>query len=368
MALRILALEPYYGGSHRAFLDGYCAASRHSIELLTMPARKWKWRMRGAALAMSESIRAMDGPFDVLLASDYLDLACLVALLPAPLRDVPRVVYFHENQITYPLADEDERDYQYGFTNITACLAADRVIFNSRYHMESFLDGAGGLLRRMPDFVPAWAPDAVRRRARVVPVGVDLSQMRAVRADAGERSGRLRVLWNHRWEYDKCPEEFFEVMAELQDAGCDFDLAVLGQSFDAVPPVFEEARERFAGRLKAFGYVESREEYWRVLLESDVVVSTAAHEFFGISVVEAACAGCVPLLPNRLSYPELLPDTYHSTCLYADRADMKKRLAHWLRHPDEARAVDLSADMRRFGWSEVAPVLDAVMDGVQEAD
>ena len=46
MPLRILALEPYYGGSHRAFLDGLAARSRHAWTVLSMPARKWKWRIR----------------------------------------------------------------------------------------------------------------------------------------------------------------------------------------------------------------------------------------------------------------------------------------------------------------------------------
>jgi len=41
------------------------------------------------------------------------------------------------------------------------------------------------------------------------------------------------------------------------------------------------------------------------------VLSTARHEFFGIAVVEALLAGCLPWLPDRLSYPELLPPALH---------------------------------------------------------
>ena len=155
--LRVLALEPYYGGSHKAFLDGYRLHSRHGVELLTMPARKWKWRMRGAALTMHEALHAGRGAFDVVLAGDYLDLAALAGMSPPVLAGVPRVAYFHENQLTYPVAGEDERDYQFGFTNITTCLAADRVLFNSRYHLDDFLAAAESLLRRMPDCVPAGA-------------------------------------------------------------------------------------------------------------------------------------------------------------------------------------------------------------------
>jgi len=360
--LRILALEPYYGGSHRAFLDGWRAHSRHALGLITMPARKWKWRMRGAALTMGEALRDGRDEFDLLFVSDFVDLAALVGLQPHLLARCPRLAYFHENQLTYPVPDEDERDYQYAFTNLTTCLAADRVLFNSRYHMESFLDAAARLLAKMPDFVPDWAPDRIRRRTEVLPVGVDLDAIDRQRPNGAPRAGPLTILWNHRWEYDKGADEFFHLMMELDAEGREFRLAVTGQSFRSAPDVFGEARARLGGRLVHFGYVPSRADYCRLLCECDVAVSTAIHEFFGIAIVEAAYAGCAPLLPNRLSYPELLPPDAHATCLYADRADLKARLIRWMEDPQETRAIDLRQGVRRFGWDEVAPRLDAVAE------
>ena len=50
--LQILYLEAFFGGSHRAFAEGLQRHSRHQIELITLPDRFWKWRMRGAALQM----------------------------------------------------------------------------------------------------------------------------------------------------------------------------------------------------------------------------------------------------------------------------------------------------------------------------
>ncbi|MHC4788140.1 MAG: tRNA-queuosine alpha-mannosyltransferase domain-containing protein [Planctomycetota bacterium] len=362
--LRILALEPYYGGSHRAFLDGYRAVSRHRIKLVTMPARKWKWRMRGAALSFREQLGDHLADFDVLLASDYLDLAAFVAVGPALPRRLRRVAYFHENQLTYPLADEDERDYQFAFTNVTTCLAAQRVLFNSRYHLDSFIDALGRLLRRMPDQVPDWVPERIRQRSEVVPVGVDLAAIDREREGAPERSGPLTVLWNHRWEYDKGARTFFEVLAELQREGEEFELIVTGQQFRDAPSAFEEARQDLGGRIRHFGYVESRAAYCRLLLQSDVAVSAAVQEFFGIAVVEATYAGCAPLLPDGLSYPELLPRKWHGLCLYEGRDDLKARLRRWMRRPHQARSVDLRAEVARFGWDQVAPRLDGVFEGL----
>jgi hypothetical protein len=43
--MRILALEPFYGGSHQAFLDGWRARSRHTWSLINpeilFEARTW---------------------------------------------------------------------------------------------------------------------------------------------------------------------------------------------------------------------------------------------------------------------------------------------------------------------------------------
>ncbi len=48
--LNVALLEPYYGGSHAAFVDTLVRHSRHDMRVVTLPARKWKWRMRGASI------------------------------------------------------------------------------------------------------------------------------------------------------------------------------------------------------------------------------------------------------------------------------------------------------------------------------
>ena len=76
--------------------------------------------------------------------------------------------------------------------------------------------------------------------------------------------------------------------------------------FKDSPPVFERAKEQFAENIERWGYQKKRTGYETALAEADLIVSTAHHEFFGISVLEAIAAGAYPVLPNRLSYPELL--------------------------------------------------------------
>lgn len=53
--------------------------------------------------------------------------------------------------------------------------------------------------------------------------------------------------------------------------------------------------------IQHFGFCASKEEYYSILSKTDVCVSTALHEFFGVSVIEAAALGNHCICPNRLS-------------------------------------------------------------------
>jgi glycosyltransferase involved in cell wall biosynthesis len=138
--------------------------------------------------------------------------------------------------------------------------------------------------------------------------GIDYSRIDA--AAATRDSDIPVIVWNHRWEHDKNPEEFFTVLRSLKNKGVPFKMIIMGQSFKTHPECFKKAREYLEDRILHFGYVPSDDEYAALLRKGDIVVSTAVHEFFGISVLEAVRAGCRPLLPRRLSYPELFPEEF----------------------------------------------------------
>ncbi|NQT21757.1 MAG: DUF3524 domain-containing protein, partial [Planctomycetes bacterium] len=256
--LHILAVEPYYGGSHKAFVDGLMRHSAHKMELFSLPARKWKWRMRAAAINLAQWVRRNGPRVDVLFASDFLSMADFAGLCPE-MAGVPKVAYFHENQLTYPEQIEDNRDYQFLFTNITTCLAADRVYFNSAYHRTSMIREVELFLRRMPDFAPEGVPEEIEAKSGVLHVGCELSECDAIPATTS--GGPAVILWNHRWEHDKAPETFFEVLFGLADAGADFRLVVVGEHFREHPPIFDVARERLSGRIVQFGHLPDRRGY-----------------------------------------------------------------------------------------------------------
>jgi glycosyltransferase involved in cell wall biosynthesis len=203
--------------------------------------------------------------------------------------------------LTYPVRVEDERDYQFAMTNLTSALAADAVWFNSQFHLDSFLDALAKFLKSMPDHQPLEAIEKIQAKSSVYPPGIADLPPRKLR-----EPGPLRILWAARWEHDKNPEEFFEALEILKAKNVSFRISVIGQSFRDRPEIFEQAHCSFQHLIDYWGYQQSRDDYERALREADVVVSTANHEFFGIGILEAAAAGAYPLVPNRLSYPEIL--------------------------------------------------------------
>lgn len=307
-AAKVLALEPYYGGSHRSFLDGLAGRLPGGLELITLPARKWKWRMRmsGPWLASKLAGTAEPDNYSCLLCSTFVDVATLKGLMPEWAGRLPLLTYFHENQFAYPVRFANDRDLHFSLTNLTTALASDRLAFNSHYNLETFLAGCCRLLKKSSDMPFAGVEEEIRGKAVILHPGQDFSLIDQAATPA--RQDKVPVIvWNHRWEHDKNPERFFEALFELDQRGIDFKLVVLGESFSKKPAIFEEARTRLAPRILKFGYAESRQEYAEWLKMGDMTVSTAGHEFFGISVIEAVRAGCRPLLPARLSYPELFP-------------------------------------------------------------
>jgi glycosyltransferase involved in cell wall biosynthesis len=353
--------------SHRTFLEGYRKYSRHDVRIWHLEPRKWKWRMRGAAMLFAGRARACgagEAP-DLVIASDFLNLSDWRAMAPRAFRDAPAILYFHENQATYPLGEQAPADTHYGWINLSSALAADRVLFNSAYHRGAFLREVARVLRLMPDNVPEGLPERMAECSDVFPVGIDLEPHEAVKARLERCEGPVPlVLWNHRWEYDKGPELLVEALRDLKASGVPFRVALCGQSFRRVP----EALKRIVAELRAefehVGFLESQDAYLELIRRSDVVLSTAREEFFGVSVVEAMYLGCLPALPWALSYPEIIPTHLHDRFLYEGHpAPFLKRFLADL--PRQLRG-EMEQSAAAYHWKLLAPRLDSIVEETWE--
>ncbi|RKY11246.1 MAG: DUF3524 domain-containing protein [Planctomycetota bacterium] len=371
--MKVLGIEAYYGGSHKAFLDGWIEHSRHDWTLLTLPANKWKWRMRHAAITFADEANKRTGRgqrWDVLFCSDMLNLAEFLGLAADAIGRAASVVYFHENQLTYPVRFESERDYQFGVTNLTTALAATGIWFNSTFHRDEFLSALRRFLKKMPDHQPMDVIEQIRTKSAIYPPGINKPP-----APSQRKPGPMRILWAARWEHDKNPDDFFEALKHLKAQGTNFRLSVIGPQFREVPQVFAWAKDFFADHIERWGY-QNPNDYTASLADADVIVSTATHEFFGLSVVEAIAAGAFPILPRRLSYPELLesvqmktPDEffYDGTAL-----DLARKLtqASNLIEKDNLWPCDLqrrNIRMEHLWWPNSAPILDDTLENLSSS-
>lgn len=349
--MRVLLVEPYYDGSHRAWADGYLEHSAHDVRLISHPGRWWKWRMRGAAVTLAAALRDLDGwQPNVVMASDMVDLAHFRALARPFIGEAPVALYFHESQLTYPDPPGVPADDSYALTNWISAYSADWVFFNSGYHRDNFFESLPDLLRRFPDHRHDHLIAEVVTRSEVLPVGVDLAWL----PKRSHRSGPPRILWNHRWEHDKDPDVFAEAIERLVDMGRPFELVLLGPRSNKTPPALDRIRH-IAGKRIIHDGAPPTAAYRKLVAESDIVVSTARQEFFGVSVVEAIATGCRPVLPNRLSYPWLIPEQHHERVLYQEDR-LLPALVDALADPSAPE--ELAETMHRFSWEKMAPLYD----------
>ena len=363
--MKFLFLEPFYGGSHGDFADGWVNHSRHRIDLITLPARFWKWRMRGAALHFAKKVQS-PAEYDGLIVSNLMSLSDLKAFWRTDCP--PSLVYFHENQLSYPLPPGETMDYQYGFTDITTGVVAERLLFNSKTHLDAFFDALPGFIEMMPEFRPKWVIEQIQAKAEVLHPGC-MYPPGPANLSPWDFSQPPLIMWNHRWEFDKQPERFFSALDSVMSLDQEFRLALLGENFRVVPKPFLTVRQKFGGRVVQYGYEPSRETYKEWLRQGVVVVSTAIQENFGISVVEAIRHGCYPLLPNNLVYPELIPQDFHDDCLYSSQEELVEKLSLILASPGYFRGKreELADHMEQYSWELVIGKYDDELDQLVRA-
>ncbi len=183
----------------------------------------------------------------------------------------------------------------------------------------------------------------------------------------------MRIVWAARWEHDKNPELFFKSLQILKLRNIDFRISVIGEQFRQSPDVFDSARNEFADHIERWGFQKERQDYESALLEADIFVSTANHEFFGFSVLEAAAAGAFPLVPEKLAYPETLGlDSGNEDFYFNGKPDhLAERLVQlsesirnnnlWNGDPDRAIRI-----IEKFLWKTKACLLDNELNRILE--
>ena len=361
--MRILLVEPWRHGSHERWATGYRASSRHEVHIVGLPGGRWRWLLRAGSLPLADAIAswvADHGQPDLLLVSGLVDAAHLLGLARRSLSSAPPVViYQHESQLVYPGRRAEE--HEAALRNWLSWCAADLVVFNSEYHRDTLVDALPAFVERIPDPAHRHRAESVIDRFEVLPVGVDLEPFREPPRSPPPTGDGPLILWPHRWEPDRDPDAFASALGKLVAAGMPFRVVLAGEE----PPggsrhtgsVRASLAARFAPHVEAVGPFD-RDRYRELVLAADIVVSCTRHEFFGVSVVEAVAAGCRPVLPAALTYPELIPAPWHDLLYPPGRFGSALTDAVAGVDRDRSRLTGLAETMDRFDWSVVAPRYD----------
>jgi glycosyltransferase involved in cell wall biosynthesis len=365
--MNILAVEPFYSGSHKAFLEGLKKHSQHHVIPVNLSYKGRKWRMHGNSVALAGMTQEVEEDIDLLLVSSMTNLPAFLSLTSPRFSHAPKVMYMHENQFTQPMPEGEERDQTYCYLSYLSMLSADRLIFSSRFHKRDFLKALQEFLDNYPDDKHFYPVDKIADKSMVLYPGLDLERFDA-QPDLRQSNENPVIVWNQRWQFDRNPAMFFRVLNRLNDIDLTFDLILAGDTQHEKPEEFEKAWQRYGRRITHFGYVENKENYSKLLHSGDIVVSTATYEFFCVAIMEAIYCGCHPLVPNRLHYPELVPKSLQKPLLHAPVLyDTEDELFHYLKdllthQTDPLPKESLQTINKHLEWSNRIEEYDAMFE------
>ncbi len=305
--MKILLLSAYNALSHKNWCHGLMSnIPQYDWTMLTLSPNNFPWRIRGNPLSwLATENKTLVQKYDVVIATSMVDLATLCGIFPN-LANAHKIIYFHENQFAYPLSNQIKNGNLKSLrieplmVNLYGAFAADKVVFNTNFNRTSFIENSKKFLKKMPDKSPLSCIDIIEKKSSILPVPIkEYLQQKTTNKPIPNS-----IIWNHRWEYDKNPKDFFDACYLLKKWNIPFKLIVMGQQFKNSPSEFHKAKEILENEIICWGEQPS-DEYHKWLSKGKYVVSTAIHEFQGVAIMEASQAGCIPVIPDRLSYPEI---------------------------------------------------------------
>lgn len=357
----ILLIEPFYTGSHASWVEGYRKYSRHNVQILGLKGQFWKWRMHGGAITLARKFLDQNFTQDLIIVTDMIDLTIFQALTREKTYNIPFAIYFHENQMSYPWSSTDrdiikKRDRHYSFINFSSALTANKVYFNSCYHKNVFFEELRRMLKDFPDNNELNSIETIMDKSDVLQLGFDFDTLDDFKENRIDQ--KPLILWNHRWEYDKNPKDFFDALYILDEKGLEFDVVVLGENFSQKPDEFLYAKERLGNKIVHFGYVNEFSQYAKWLWRSDIIPITSNHDFFCSSLVESMYCNCYPILPDRLVFPEHIPDQFHDEFLYHDKSELIDKLEFAIKNIEQIRKRDVTHFIKEYNWNYMATIYD----------
>ncbi len=349
--IKIALIESYYGGSHKYWADNLIEGLPYDVSLFSLPARHWKWRMQGSAPVFAKEILDHPETFEIFIVSDMIDLSFFKALISNRYSNTPCIYYMHENQLTYPLAEADKEkhfDLSYGYMNYKSCLASDLVIFNSQYHRKVFIDACRSILLKMPELKNIETLKTIFNKSKIIPVGIDILRLdQLIQTENKEKHFPPSILWNHRWDEDKNPKYFLDLLKLLDRSNIKFSLLLTEQNRSS-NQYLNYIKKYFNNRIISCRYINSYEDYISTISKCSLMPVSPGHDFFGISVLEAIYMGVTPLLPVGYVYEEHFNIEKNRSVFYSNKEEYFNKSISILEDKLTIDHLDLKKSINRY--------------------
>jgi hypothetical protein len=111
-----------------------------------------------------------------------------------------------------------------------------------------------------------------------------------------------------------------------------------------------------------WGTVNSFDAYATLLSKCHLLPVTSRQDFFGISAVEAMYCDVLPILPDRLAFPEHIPYDLKADLIYKDEGELISKLRRYL---NEDFAFDGKSMVKGYDWAEVIHLYDDFFESLQ---
>ena len=111
---------------------------------------------------------------------------------------------------------------------------------------------------------------------------------------------------------------------------------------------------------KTASYFTTKDCYYDELARASVAVSLATQETFGYAMLEATALGCIPLVPDRLSYQELFPEEFRYQELY----ELEDKLTDVMKNSPTFRRKlpNMRRTQRETGMTAIGKMCQAISD------
>ena len=202
----------------------------------------------------------------------------------------PCLIVQHHYIIHRSLPYVYETQFPRQWLQIGGSLASERVIYNSDHTHKMAQEAFGEYLNKE-------TMDKLEAKSQVLKFG--LLSGDEPRAPLCTTEPPI-FLYNHRFENYKKPEITFQVINQLRAKGHKFEVWATQTAGHKVDD-FAVDKDIFEA---------SREKYFERISVPAINTINSVHETFCISILDSMCVGHLVVLPNTVTFPELVPKGY----------------------------------------------------------